>query len=191
MIKNKKLDWDAFLEIREEIRHQWKTGSDEALEFDQAVKTLSNVPDHKQFAKKLRRAKELGVTMIQPRAGVALIDEHIALLDTLHKKGGADFLPSTIDSYTRQNRYTNAEDAIKQSEKAKRSMLNGFPAVNHGVAGCKKVAGSLDAPVQARHGTPDARLLSEIIHAAGWTSNEGGGISYNIPYAKNIALEDT
>ncbi len=26
-----------------------------------------------------------------------------------------------------------------------------------------------------------ARLLSEIIHAAGWTSNEGGGISYNIP----------
>ncbi|MFO7750682.1 MAG: hypothetical protein R6V54_11390, partial [Desulfobacteraceae bacterium] len=27
--------------------------------------------------------------------------------------------------------------------------------------------------------------------AAGWTSNEGGGISYNIPYAKNIGLEDT
>ncbi|MFW6284841.1 MAG: methylaspartate mutase subunit E [Bacillota bacterium] len=191
MIKNKKLDWDEFLEIRNEIRLQWPTGSDEALELENAVATLKSVPDHKQFAKKLRKAKELGITMIQPRAGVALIDEHIALLDTLHKKGGADFLPSTIDSYTRQNRYTNAEDAIKQSVKAKRSMLNGFPAVNHGVGGCKKVAESLDAPIQARHGTPDARLLSEIIHAAGWTSNEGGGISYNIPYAKNIALEDT
>ncbi|MFW5894964.1 MAG: methylaspartate mutase subunit E, partial [Bacillota bacterium] len=111
MIKNKKLDWDEFLEIRNEIRLQWPTGSDEALELENAVATLKSVPDHKQFAKKLRKAKELGITMIQPRAGVALIDEHIALLDTLHKKGGADFLPSTIDSYTRQNRYTNAEDA--------------------------------------------------------------------------------
>ena len=32
-------------------------------------------------------------------------------------------------------------------------------------------------------------MLSEIIHAAGWTSNEGGGISYNIPYAKSVPLE--
>jgi hypothetical protein len=34
-------------------------------------------------------------------------------------------------------------------------------------------------------------LLAEIIHAAGWTSNEGGGISYNIPYAKSISLSDS
>jgi methylaspartate mutase epsilon subunit len=69
--------------------------------------------------------------------------------------------------------------------------LNGFPAVNHGVDGCRKVFDHVDLPLQARHGTPDARLLSEIIHASGWTSNEGGGISYNIPYAKSISLEDT
>ncbi|MFP4079007.1 MAG: methylaspartate mutase subunit E, partial [Candidatus Izemoplasmataceae bacterium] len=92
MINNKKLDWDLFLETRKEVLQQWPTGSDEALELEEAVKTLSNVPDHKQFAKKLRRAKSLGITMVQPRAGVALIDEHIALLDALHKKGGADFL---------------------------------------------------------------------------------------------------
>ncbi len=191
MIKNKKMPLDTFLSIREEILKGWPTGDDPALALEESVKTLKAVPKHKNFATKLRRAKEEGVTLIQPRAGVALIDEHIKLLNTLHKKGGADFLPSTIDSYTRQNRYANAEDAIKQSKKAKRSMLNGFPAVNHGVKGCKEVADNVDAPLQARHGTPDARLLSEIIHAAGWTSNEGGGISYNIPYAKNIALEDT
>ena len=50
---------------------------------------------------------------------------------------------------------------------------------------------SVSVPLQARHGTPDARLLAEIIHAAGWTSNEGGGISYNIPYTKNISLADS
>jgi methylaspartate mutase epsilon subunit len=70
-------------------------------------------------------------------------------------------------------------------------MLNGFPAVNHGVRACKEVLDAVNVPLQARHGTPDARLLSEIIHAAGWTSNEGGGISYNLPYAKNISLSDS
>ena len=44
-------------------------------------------------------------------------------------------------------------------------------------------------PVQVRHGTPDARLLAEISPAGGFTSFEGGGISYNIPYAKNVPLK--
>jgi methylaspartate mutase epsilon subunit len=72
-----------------------------------------------------------------------------------------------------------------------RSLLNGFPAVNHGVAGCRRVVQSLRTPVQVRHGTPDARLLAEITLAGGYTSFEGGGISYNIPYSKNISLEQT
>jgi methylaspartate mutase epsilon subunit len=45
--------------------------------------------------------------------------------------------------------------------------------------------------VQVRHGTPDARLLAEIAIAGGFTSYEGGGISYNIPYAKEHSLEKT
>jgi methylaspartate mutase epsilon subunit len=46
-------------------------------------------------------------------------------------------------------------------------------------------------PLQVRHGTPDARLLAEISLAGGFTSFEGGGISYNIPYGKNYSLEKT
>jgi len=46
-------------------------------------------------------------------------------------------------------------------------------------------------PVQVRHGTPDARLLAEIAYAGGFTSYEGGGISYNLPYCKNIPMERT
>ena len=128
--------------------------------------------------------------MVQPRAGVAALDSHIELL--LHlQEAGADFLPSTIDSYTRQNRYEEAENGIKESIAFGRSLLNGFPAVNHGVEGCLKVYDAVSIPLQARHGTPDSRLLAEIITAAGWTSNEGGGISYNVPYAKAVSLEDT
>ena len=70
-------------------------------------------------------------------------------------------------------------------------MLNGFPAVNHGVAKCRQVVESVNVPVQVRHGTPDARLLTEITYAGGFTSYEGGGISYNLPYCKNIPMERT
>ncbi len=191
MVKNKKIPLETFLETRERVLTHWHTGSDEALDFEHAVERLKSVPEEKDLAKKLRWAKEEGKTLTQPRAGVALIDDHIELLDYLSKEGEADLLPTTIDSYTRQNRYSNAEDAIKESKKKKRSLLNGFPAVNHGVKGCMKVQDAIDKPIQARHGTPDGRLLSEIIHASGGTSNEGGGISYNLPYAKSISLEDT
>ena len=109
----------------------------------------------------------------------------------LQDKGEADLLPTTIDSYTRQNRYEEAENGILESIKSQRSMLNGFPAVNHGVSGCRQVIESLDIPVQVRHGTPDARLLTEIAYAGGFTSYEGGGISYNLPYAKNVPMERT
>jgi len=99
----------------------------------------------------------------------------IELLTYLQDVGEADLLPTTIDSYTRQNRYNDAEVGIKESERTGKAMLNGFPAVNHGVAGCRMLIDALDTPLQIRHGTPDARLLTEIAYAGGYTSYEGGG----------------
>lgn len=186
-LKNKKWTEEEFFNTRSEVLEQWQTGKDVNLQ--EAADYLKKLPESKNFSAKLKKAKKEGITLAQPRAGVALIDAHIELLTYLQKEGGADLLPSTIDSYTRQNRYDECEVGIKESEKAGRSMLNGFPAVNHGVPGCRRVLESVDLPLQARHGTPDARLLTEIIHAGGWTSNEGGGISYNIPYAKSVSLE--
>jgi len=188
-LKNKRLSDEEFFKLREDVLSHWPTGKD--VDLQEAVDYLKKIPDEKNFAKKLKKAKEEGVTLAQPRAGVALIDKHIELLNHLSKEGGADLLPSTIDSYTRQNRYNECQVGIDESLKAGRSLLNGFPAVNHGVKGCREVFENVDKPVQARHGTPDSRLLAEITHAGGWTSNEGGGISYNIPYAKSVSIEKT
>ncbi len=187
ILKNKRLSEEEFFKIRNEILNGWPTGKDVNLQ--EAVDYLNKVPKKKNFAKILRKAKLEKITLAQPRAGVALIDKQIELLNFLSKEGGADLLPTTIDSYTRQNRYAECQVGIDESINANRSLLNGFPAVNYGVKGCKEIIENVDKPVQARHGTPDSRLLSEIIHAAGWTSNEGGGISYNIPYAKNVSIE--
>lgn len=188
-ITNKKLPIDKFLEIRKEVLEQWHTGSE--VDFESAVKYHQSIPDKKNFSKVLAIADKNGETLLQPRAGVALIDKHIELLQYLCEYGEADLLPTTIDSYTRHNRYNEAEKGIEESRKENRSLLNGFPAVNHGVEACKRVNESVDVPVQVRHGTPDARLLTEITLAGGFTSYEGGGISYNIPYAKNNSLEKT
>lgn len=188
-LKNEKLSDELFHSIRKEVLTHWPTGK--GVDFDEAVAYQLAIPANKRFAEKLDRAKAAGETLTQPRAGVALPDEHIELLRFLETEGEADLLPSTIDSYTRHNRYEEAELGIAESRKLNRSMLNGFPAVNYGVDICRKVTSSLKNPVQVRHGTPDARLLTEISVAGGFTSYEGGGISYNIPYAKNNSLEKT
>ena len=190
-LRNKKWTEEEFLAERQKVLATWKTGSDPELDLDKAVEYLKSIPAHKNFAIKLANAKKNGQrTLVQPRAGVPVIAKHIELLEHL-EASGADFLPSTIDSYTRQNRYLEAEKGIEESIKEHRAMLNGFPAVNHGVEGCRQVLDAINVPLQARHGTPDSRLLAEIIHAAGWTSNEGGAISYNVPYAKSVSIEDT
>ena len=188
-LRNKKWSHDEFYAMRKEVLEQWPTGK--GIDFDEAVKYHVAIPTKKHFAKRLVKAKKNGETLTQPRAGVALIEEHINLLNFLRSEGEADLLPSTIDSYTRQNQYKEAQHGIEESVKAGRSLLNGFPAVNHGVDGVRRVVESVDGPLQVRHGTPDARLLTEITLAGGFTAYEGGGISYNIPYAKSVSLEQT
>ena len=188
-IQNKRISDEEFSRLRQEVLAQWPTGKDVNLE--EAVAYHKAMPQCRDFSKKLLDAKKEGKTLVQPRAGVPVVEEHIKLLQFLEKNGEADLLPTTIDSYTRQNRYEEAENGIKESARLGRAMLNGFPAVNHGVANCRKVIESVNVPVQVRHGTPDARLLTEIALAGGFTSYEGGGISYNLPYCKNIPMERT
>jgi len=181
--------WKDFTAQRKTVLETWPTGKD--VDLDEGLRYQRNIPAAKNFAKAMNRAKAGRKTLIQPRAGVALIDDHIRLLRYLETEGTADLLPTTIDAYTRQNRYAEAAVGIERSVAAGHSLLNGFPAVNHGLAGCRRVTEAVASPIQVRHGTPDARLLAEITLAGGFTSYEGGGISYNIPYAKKVELGDS
>ena len=188
-IQNKRIPDAEFEALRQEVLTQWPTGKDVNLE--EAIAYHKAMPESRSFSKKLVAAKREGRTLVQPRAGVPVVEEHIKLMQYLEKYGEADLLPSTIDSYTRQNRYEEAENGIAESIRLGRAMMNGFPAVNHGVAKCRQVIESVNVPMQVRHGTPDARLLTEITFAGGFTSYEGGGISYNLPYCKNVPMERT
>jgi len=187
-VANRRWTDDELFAMREEVLQTWPTGSE--VDLQDAVAYHKAMADTKRFSKVLASAISSGQTLVQPRAGVPLVENHIELLRYL-EQAGADCLPTTIDSYTRQNKYAEAQKGIEESKATGRSMLNGFPAVNHGVGACRKIIESVSVPVQLRHGTPDARLLSEIALAGGYTDIEGGGISYNIPYAKDVSLETT
>ena len=189
-MKNKgpgRLTEAEYREERELVLAGWPTGAEVNLR--EGIAYQKSIPPARRFSRAMEEAARNRGILLQPRAGVALIEEHIKLLKYLETAGEADLLPTTIDAYTRQNRYQEAAGGIEKSLNAGTSLLNGFPAVNHGVRGCRRVVEAVQKPIQIRHGTPDARLLAEITLAAGFTSFEGGGISYNIPYAKKVSLE--
>ncbi|MGE5597805.1 MAG: methylaspartate mutase subunit E, partial [Bacteroidota bacterium] len=187
MLRDERWTTEEFLRVREEVLQGWSTGRE--VDLAEAFAYHHRLPAKRSFHGRLEAARKDRCTLIQPRAGVTLLDRQIQLLQYLQDQGGADLLPTTIDSYTRQNRYREAQRGIEESMREGRSLLNGFPAVNYGVAACRRLTEALNVPVQVRHGTPDARLLAEITLAGGFTAFEGGGISYNIPYAKDVPLE--
>lgn len=127
----------------------------------------------------LESATEL---LVQPRYGVS---DHASMRDLLlylAEHGQPDILTLTIDSYTRLNKYERA---------ATTPDLNGYPLVHHGHVRAAELEEMLTVPLQVRHGSPDGCLLAEITFRAGLTSFEGGGISYNLPYAKAVPIEQS
>jgi methylaspartate mutase epsilon subunit len=185
-LSDQRIPEEKFFGLRAKVLSEWPTGQE--VDIAEAITYHNNLPDRKNVVAVVKRAAERGKILIQPRAGTTILEEQIKLLRYLQDEGGADILPTTIDSYTRQNQYEAAQKGIEASKTMGRSMLNGFPAVNYGVAACRQLVEALDRPLQIRHGTPNACLLAEISLAGGFTDFEGGGIGYNIPYAKDVSL---
>ncbi|WP_135534543.1 methylaspartate mutase subunit E [Halostella pelagica] len=186
MIRDERLPSGELQRIDEAVRGNWHTGDD--VDFEEAVAYHESLPREKQFARVLETADR---PLLQPRAGVPCLDDQIDLLRHLEQDGLADLLPTTIDSYTRDNEYGKAKQGLEDARESGDDTLNGFPAVNHGVSGCRELIEALDRPIEVRHGTPDARLLAAVTFAGGFQSFEGGPVSYNIPYTKEGSLEQT
>ena len=77
-IQNKRISDGEFEQLRKEVLAQWPTGKDVNLE--EAVAYHKSMPVSRNFGKKLLDAKRDGRTLVQPRAGVPVIEEHIKLM---------------------------------------------------------------------------------------------------------------
>lgn len=182
-----KWDEDDFLRARRDVLTGWPTGAE--VDLDEAVRFQRALPAHQRESVALAQARADERVLMQPRAGVALLDEHIALMLTLQNEGGADILPLTVDSYTRSLRYGDAARAMAESQRLGRSLLNGLPAVNHGPRACRRIIAAVDRPLCVRTAAPDVRLTSEVLLAAGCTGHTHGPLA-DMGYSKDSPVED-
>jgi ABC-type branched-subunit amino acid transport system substrate-binding protein len=173
--------------MRQGVLANWPTGAevdiDEAAAYHRSMSPAKTQPEPCA-----RRACKARCWSSHVPAS-ADVDAQIALLQRLRSAGaGADLLPTTVDSNTRERRYADAERGIAQSCEAGRSLLNGLPAVNHGLRECRRIADAVDAPLFARTASPDCRLTHEIMYGGGYTSCTAGAIVFSLGYAKDYLL---
>jgi methylaspartate mutase epsilon subunit len=128
------------------------------------------------------------IPYIQPRGGFSLWEQQRSLTVAL-AEAGADFIPLTVDSHTRQNDHDRASLLLKQSEESGENLLNGYPLLAHGAIATRALYENIERPVSLRHGTPDARLLVEAALDSGISEIEGGGLCYCLPYSRAYPID--
>ncbi len=167
-IRNRKLSEDEFFKERLEVLAQWPTGKD--VDLEEAIAFHKGLPPQKNWINKMRYAREHGETYAITGMGKATVEEQIELLTYVEKEGLADILGTSVDSFSRQNDYAEAQKRLDESIKRGKSVLNGLPVVNHGVAGFRRITEAVNSPISMRYGAADPRLIDEIGYAGGHTA---------------------
>jgi methylaspartate mutase epsilon subunit len=180
---------EAFHDMRAANLARWPTGA-AALDLAPPLELQRALPRHKQLAWVMRQAEAEGRCLTQPRGGFATYDMQKALMRTLDRDGLADIVPTTTDSYTRNEQFAKAEEGVKESERLGRSLLNGFPIVNYGVEVCRQLTAAVDKPAIMLTGTSFPKLTGEIGYAGGYSGYLGSGIAYTTSYTKDLGIEE-
>lgn len=178
---------DLFRELRAENLARWPTGAE--IDIDEAVAFHKSLPKHKQLAHVMREADAKKLCLTQPRGGVGTIETQRELMAALEGEGMADIVPTTTDSYTRNEQFGKAEIGIAESQKAGRSMLNGYPMVNYGPKKSRALIEAIDRPAIVLSGTSMPRLTAEVGLAAGYSGYLGSGLAYTTSYTKDVSIE--
>ena len=179
---------DVFAHMRRENLARWPSGAE--VDFDAAVARHQALPRHKQLGWVMREADRQRRCLTQPRGGFGTFAMHRHLMVTLDKEGHADIVPTTTDSYTRNEQWQLAQKGIEESERAGRSMLNGYPMVNYGVARAAELVDAIDKPAIMLTGTAMPRLTGEIGYAGGYSGYLGSAIAYTTSYTKELSIEE-
>ena len=178
---------DLFVEMRRENLARWPTGTQ--VDIEEAVQYHQALPDHKRLGWVMRRADAEARCLTQPRGGFGTLEMQMELMQCLDRDGHADIVPTTTDSYSRNEQWAKAAHGIEESEKAGRSMLNGFPMVNYGPRETRRLIEAIDKPAIVLSGTAMPRLTSEIGYAAGYTGYLGSALAYTSSYTKDFSIE--
>ena len=107
--------WDEhrFDRVLKDTLSQYPTGKE--VELEEVAEYHRTIPKHKIVPEAFEEARNQGRTLLNPRAGVAGLQEMIDLLLTLQDAGGADLLPINPDSYTRTEQFEKAKAGLEDS----------------------------------------------------------------------------
>ncbi|MBN9381662.1 MAG: methylaspartate mutase subunit E [Chitinophagaceae bacterium] len=168
---------------RKLVLNDWKTGKEVDLQRFEA-------PRHSMDKILWERKVRSGEVLLQPRTGVADINEQISKLEEL-ERSGSNISSVQLDAACRSRLYDRAAEFIEVSLERKQSVLNGFPLPVYGVKEVRRMVDSLNNPFQLRAGGPDHRFTYEIALQAGVSGLEGGAICYLMPYDKSTSPKDS
>jgi len=168
--------------MKKEFQVLWRTSKEVVPMTEMLNRQLQlSFPMHKI----LRSADRRQQTLIHPRCGVGSYAEQEYIFHRL-SAAGADVLSFQIDSNTRNGEFYENEKLLND-----KSLINGYPLINHGVTVTKKIVDSVpERPVQVRHGSKPkvSVLLAYQALSAGVSGFEGGAGTYLFPYFKSIPL---
>jgi len=187
-LSEQRLPEEVFARMRRENLARWPTGAE--IDLDEAIELHRRLPRHKQLAQVMRKAVAERRCLTQPRGGFGTFKMHRELMMALDREGHADIVPTTTDSYTRNEQFPLAQRGIEESERLGRSMLNGYPIVNYGVARARQLIEAVDKPAIMLTGTSLPKLTGEIAFAGGYSGYLGSGIAYTTSYTKELSIED-
>ncbi|MEE8442388.1 MAG: methylaspartate mutase subunit E [Dehalococcoidia bacterium] len=175
-VRNVRWEEKEFLRYLDWVRSLYPTARE--VDLDEVVEYHKTVIGVRNFPEVYRRAREENRILMQPRFGVATIDGQIEAFRYLVDETDVDLLTMSCDTYTRRLQFKQAERGLQESLEQGRSMLNGFPAVLHGVQGTRRVVESVDQPVGGRGATATPQLYNTIMLAGGATEFNGSALAF-------------
>jgi methylaspartate mutase epsilon subunit len=188
-IKNKRLSDEEFFGQREKVLAYWPTGKD--VDLDEAIEYHRNMPPNRVYANKLEEAKQAGVPLSYTYNGTPVLERQIELIRRVREEGGAGLLTTHVDSFTRQHYFEKAAEAVKESQRVGKAVLNGFPIPIHGVAACRKLIESVDTAILISGNSVDWRFTQEVGLAGGHTASTTDPFFCFFCYNRDTPLETT
>ncbi|MBI4329921.1 MAG: methylaspartate mutase subunit E [Chloroflexi bacterium] len=186
-LRNRRWSEEEFFERRKEVLAGWPTG--EEVDLDEAVEFHRRLPEEKVVARRLAQARKEGRIILLLSCGQATVEETLAHMQFVEKHGG-EAIAVMADAYTRKGRFREAQSGIEASTKAGRSMLNGYPWVNHGVRRSRLLvenAGNISAGCWG-FTDEEPMLAAEIGLASGATMNGSHDLHDLLQHSKNYPL---
>jgi methylaspartate mutase epsilon subunit len=187
MITNTRIADEDFALQRREVLGMWKTGAE--VDLDEAAAYHKSILATKNMAVKIDEARKRGEILLTSDMGHTTIEQEIELLQYIQNEGHTDLLGTMVDSFTRTNRFELAEKEIEKSTASGKTLLNGFPIINHGVKGTRRVIDAVNLPVRLRFVGPVCRLIGEIGLAGGHTYTEAQTLICFMNYSKTNTFE--